>query len=559
MPRILDFPLDQIQISNERRPAWQILIYDINTSGDTINDIVLQTKSASPPTLGANVGPRDFTADTFSASIEEVAGDYATQGVSGTTITLSVDNPNGVFLPFNTIAAPLSDGRWLKRGNVLVIKEGDERIPIADWKTTFTGQFVGQAGTLRSRVPNAPAGLLTIKAVDRSIPFLKYENTSPEFGIGTSYLTMGTTVATGSDMGLDSDEVDLSGWGSETAAQPTQFIDEPPLVSLANLMFPSGFLPIFTGEGVLTQQQANTTALADRTYLNDDIFVDVDQPFSDISPPNSVEVIGLDGVMSKVVQETQVLSKLTLTLGYFTQDEEEDIFWSDDHTQLAQNVTARTLKSVNGGLSVLGGGETFTPIAAPSSLEGFIGMKGEFSTGFAPWLIVWLLIEYVALSWVPDVVITVGFGASSGETINVGSASAALALSAALVIMTKIGRGIYEFVGEPFEYVLKEIRGIAELGVLLSQDVIRLTIENHLCNTQALVDAAARDVLFLQQARGNPRVFTMYHDLRLLPLDIFQMVDGRNYMIDKISRMLKRGQDVVATVNAFETTAGLLP
>lgn len=553
MARSLIADLDIIQTRKDgRRPAFKVEVYDIRSGGDTIGDIVRGL------TLAADTGPRDFTDDVVSVSITEQAGDIVESGVAGTSVSLVVADPNNQFDPFNTIGSPSGLGRWLRRGNVIRIYEGDTRVPEADWPITFTGVLQGQAGTRENRNPDAGARRLTIKAVDRSSGFLRYKNTSDEFDIGNTYLDAATDIAT-IDMGLDLDELDFAGFGSYATLQPFSFVDEEPLVSIARLMMVDGFLPKFDGEGKLTQTQPLLIASPDRVYTDDGLFEEIDRPFSEISPTNRVTVIGLDGNLSKASQPRQELLRISLTTGYFNQDEDVTEFWSEDRTLLAENVTAKVEKSVNGGLSALGGDETFTFIPAPNGLEGTIGAVLSIESGFAPWLIVFLTVTYIALSWVPDEVVTVGFGANTGITINVGSAAAAIALAAALFIMSKIGRGVYVYEGEPFEYVLAEIREIAEISGILAADRIEVTIENHLIQTSAQAAALARDVLFEQQARGNPRSIRMLHDLRLEPHDVFRTTSNRLFVVDKVQRTLQRGLPTIATVDVFESTEGLNP
>lgn len=552
MARPLTADLDAIQTSiTGRRSAYKVEIFDVRSTVDTIGFIVREL------TLQALTGPRDFTADVESVTFEEVASDYNDLGLAPTTIMLRVTDPNSQFDPFLN-PAPL-DGRWLRRGNVVRITEGDDRVPENDWVVTFTGELQGQAGVSIDR--NDPAGsrILTMAASDRMAGFLKFPSISDDFAIGVTYLFMINDIAT-TDMAMDSDEINLVGVAGQTAPWPVQFVDEPPMVSIARLMQPDGFIPKFDGNGKLTQTQGLALSSPDRTYFNDDIFVSAVRPFNEISPANSVLVIGLDGVMSEVEQPQQPLAELTITTGFFTQDETVDVFWSDDHTLLAKSVSAKKIRSVNGGLTALGAGENFTAIAAPAAAAGAsIGFSVEFTTGFAPWLIIFLVVTYIVLSWIPDTVVVFGFIGSSGFTINVGASVAAIALGAALIIMTMIGRGVYSFQGIPFEFVFKEIKAIAEIAGTLAQNRIRIEVENHLITTQANADQIAADVLLLEQAKGAPRNFTMIHDLRLEPNDVFQTQDLKLFLIQKISRTIRRGVPTIATVEAFDSTQTVAP
>jgi hypothetical protein len=551
--RSLSADLDIVQIRAERKPAFKVLVYDVRSSSDTIGLVVRQQTSATPPTLNALTGPRDFTNDVESVSIEEVAGNYVDPGIAASTVTLQIVDPNNLFDPFLTKADPTSDGRWLRAGNVVQIIEGDEDVDEDDWEITFTGEIIGQAGVARSRAVGRGAADITVKAVGREVGFLRYNQVSEEFGQGAAYLTVANTLAT-NDMGLDSDEVDLSGWGTQTNSHLSlQFVDEPALVSIAKLMFIDGFMPRFNGFGVLTNSQGLITQSPKRVYFNFNLFQILERPFNETAPPNMVTVRGLDADLSKIIQEPQELATISITTGYFTQNEEKKVLWSDDMSLLAENIRLIALRSVNGGLNGLGGGEDFTVIPAASPLQGTVGAVIEFSTGFAPWLIVILLVVYIVLAAIPDEVALV-------LTIPVGRIIQAITLSAALIIMTKIGRGDYVLVGEPFEMVYEEIRGIAKITGTLAQDLDEIIIDNHLVQNQADADSSARNVLFRQQVRRNERRVQMLHDLRLEVDDVFETPDARRYLIERISRVLSRRSDeVVANLSCFEVTEGVLP
>jgi hypothetical protein len=211
--------------------------------------------------------------------------------------------------------------------------------------------------------------------------------------------------------------------------------------------------------------------------------------------------------------------------------------------------------SVNGGLNKLGNEEDFTFIAAPPDGEGTTAVVIEISTGFFGGLLIYIAIIYLIYAVIPDTVISL-FG---GITISVGRLIQAICMILMMLIMTKVGRGKYAFYGEPFEYVFKEIRAVAKVEGTLSADINEVEIQNHFIQTQSDADDAARDVLFRQQIRANPRSVTMLHDLRLVPDDIFERESGRQYLIGEIGRTLTRNptSGVSADVTAYEVTEGL--
>ncbi|MCP4251075.1 MAG: hypothetical protein GY778_28895, partial [bacterium] len=192
MPRSLDSTLDALQQAAERRePAFQVLVYDIrSTSNDatptTINDVVLSNVSSTPPVLPEIAGPRDFTNDVVEVAINEMAGDYVDQGVSSSALGFTVSDPSGELDPVGNPAP--EEGRWLRQGNVVVIREGDRQVDQSLWPITFTGPIVGQPGQDRNRTNGRSQ--LTAKCNDRTAFFLNGTATTENFPQNTSYLDM---------------------------------------------------------------------------------------------------------------------------------------------------------------------------------------------------------------------------------------------------------------------------------------------------------------------------------------------------------------------------------
>jgi len=564
--RLLSPNLNQIMLhASDRQPTWQVLIYDVRSTTDTIGDIVRLNLNETG-SLEALTGPVDFTEFVTTMTVNEQRGDYVNGGIAATAVDITIVDPAGTmdtlplinFTPADAEWALLL-GRFFRKGNVVVVRLGDARIDSEEWPTIFTGEIAGQAGRSRGRTPDARS-YTQFKALSRDARFTQFPRTSTTFTIGNTLLSVAQTVAE-EEMGLDLEEIDLSGWGTALIAHQTvQLVEETPMSMLAKIMFGDGFMPRFTGYGQLTQTSSTITGIPERVYETLDLSISIDRPFSEVEQPNTVRVLGLGAVMEKVVQPNQTLATADVTTGFFANNEEIKVYWSDDHTIMSQNSQAKILKGVNQGISVLGGGEEFEFIPAPGVATGDIGVIITIDTGFAPYLVVYLLVEYVILAAVPDEVIVEGYIASFGFTINVGGIAQAAFLAAALYIMTKIGRGQYEFKGEPIEWVFPEIRAEAYILGTSEFDANALEIENHFISTQAEGDNAARNTLFLLQAEENERTITMIHDLMLEPDDIFEVPSGQRYLIDTISYTLVRDASaaVRATLKCFEVTPGVL-
>jgi hypothetical protein len=558
MPRNLSYNLDHIMTdATKRQPDWVVRIYDVRSTLDTINDVVL-FNAFGTGFLDPLTGPRDFTADVQSIQVRERRGDYVNGGVQSSEVRLSIVDETGLFDPLliidmNPASAEYQNavGRFLRAGNVVVVILGDSRVDMGEWPTIFTGAITGQVGRARSR-SDGPKSTMTVRALGREARFLQYNRTSNSFGTAESFKNAATNIAQ-NEMGLDADEIDFGTWGSQNFQHKSvQFVEEPPLVMIAQLMFPDGLLPKFDGRGILTHVTSLITGAPDRVYENLDVIRHLDRPLADIEQPNCVTVVGLDKNLTKISQPPgQRLRTLELTTGFFASDEEVTVYWTDDQTLVAEDIEPRVLKSV--AIGIFGGGEEFTEIPAPGPGGGSIGIILTISTGFAPWVATFFLLTYVLLALIPDEV-AVFF------TIPFGRVIQAIALAAAVYIMTQIGRGSYEFLGTPIEYVYKEIRETACDDGKTVFDGNTIEIQNHLINTSADAVNAAKNTLFLLQAEENVRSGQMLHDLRLEPDDIFEIPGNQTYLIDEISYTLIRNPARVqrATVKCFETTPGVL-
>jgi hypothetical protein len=77
------------------------------------------------------------------------------------------------------------------------------------------------------------------------------------------------------DMGLSEDELNLpSSFGTTlTSHRSTQLVDESPLVAIAKILFVSGQLPRFDGDGRLSITDGQVTKAPVRVYANDEIIL----------------------------------------------------------------------------------------------------------------------------------------------------------------------------------------------------------------------------------------------------------------------------------------------
>ena len=551
MARVLTNAMREVMFSERVMPQFVIEIYDIRSGENSVRDIIIGN------TLSTTTGPRNMTADVQSATVTETAGDFSANGIGSTALTMQFKTTSDLFSNNALLADPTGDARWLRRGNFVRVYEGDAQVDFSEWPITFSGVLIGTVGFSETRLSGGDR-FYTMQAVGREVGFLKNNRTSDQFLAGTSYNAMATDIAL-TDMGLDADEVSFSNWGSTTSNLSQQLVDQSPLVSIAQIMFTDGLSPRFNGEGILTDTSGLVTQPSVWVYEDDTMIGNIEQPFTNVNPPNVVIVVGLNNELTEVTHPRQVVATLNITTGYFTSGESNDVFWRDDHRLLARNVTLMVRKAVSGGIARLFGFPE--KMALIPSVEGFgslpgvsIGANLTVGTGFVSWVLVSLAVAYLAASYIPDTVVAFGGGA----TVPVGRPIQAAILIQILLIMSRIGRGVYDFMGDPFEYVYAEISGEARVANISVEDEVLLEIENHLLGSQAIVNAAARDVLFRKQAENHPRTLTMRRDLYLEIDDVFELPGDRKFLITSISRTLAReASSGFMSVGALEITDGL--
>jgi len=556
MARALSPDLDAIQTSEHREPGYQILIYDLrSTSNETtptrINDVVL-FNVGSGPVLPSIVGPRDFTAECSEIQITEVAGDYPANGVAASSLTFIIQDP-GQFLDPVESPAP-ADGRWLRQGNVVVIHEGDHQVDPSSWPMTFTGKIQGQPG--QSFIIQEPTSQLDCRASSREVDFLRYLDTSRNYLQGETFDAIISDLAQ-SRMGLDVDELNLSTIALRTTSfLSTQFVSESPLISIAKVLFPDGQMPHFEGDGRLGITTGSITKGPARTYIEALEQVNVARPILDFNGVNEVEILGLDPSMDQIIQQRQALARASITTGFFAGAEEIPVQWSDDKTQQAVNTQLEVESSIADGIYNFGSEDyiEFT-LSDGGALEGIIEVDGGIGLGLA-------ILAAVAGIWVAAHFIPDGSTAPGGPTVPIGRVVEGAAGQVIMSLLTAIGRGQYVVTGEPYEYVFREIRSVARVKGIRSEDVQALTVENHMVNSQADADSIAEIVLRRERAKQNTRTIQMIHDLKLEPDDVLQIgagADQRRYMIQQIQRTLRAGGSALATLQCFEVTPGVRP
>lgn len=550
MSRVLTNAMDTEVLRDIRARAWRFYIFDVvSTKADsipkTINDVVLGT---------AITIRTEFTNQIESVSFTERGSNTADGTLGSVSIRFEFADETGIFDPVDG-----TQKKFLQPGNVVQVIEGFTGVDEADWVKTFTGKIIGRAG--RTNIKRDKSGTLSVSAEDRMATALKNTATSVAFIQSTSYEFMMNSIIT-NKMGLQIGEFDLQNVGAAvfTSQATTQFVDESPVVSVSKILFTQGFVPRFGGDGKLGVTQMTIEKGSARTYVDDDIFEDIARPENLNSTINHVEVKGLNSLMTRIFQNSGRVATAGITQGFFAGDSSIRVQFSDDETIFVNNAKLRILKSMTGTLIPFGKEEELKIVVTDTdslvpSLQGATSGRIEVSGAFYAPLVIVLFAGRIASSFIPDG--NVGF--IGGSTIPIGRIVEGVIAIQTAIIMSTIGTGDYEILGEPYEYAFEELRGIAEVAFTLPIDRIMLEIVNHLLDAQALVDAAALRELKLIRKRANQVTFEMRHDLRIEADDKFVRDTSRSYIVSQIDRTISRGRPDFATVQTFETTTGINP
>jgi len=553
MARALDATLDSLILNAEhRRPAYEILIYDIrSTEGDPnptlINDIV-KLNNPTPPSIPTIVGPLEFTPFVDELRVTETSGDYTKAGVAASSLAFTVPlaNETEVFDPLSGE----DESRWLRQRNVVVLREGDQAVDREFWPITFTGSLVGQPGYSNTERGGAPP-ILDIVCVGREVGYLRQTHTSDDFPEAVTLTTIVNSLAT--DMGLDPiEELDMPNFDSwQSCHTSLQFVDESLLTSMSRSMFPLGYMPRFLGNGKLGASDGVITKTPVRVYSDDAIIKNVNRPRVDESGERVVRIKGLSCEMSEQEQEEQALATANITMGFWASSARIKVSWSDDGSMQARDARLRILTSINDGLIPFGSEDfLLTTIQSDGgSTDGVIAIDVLLALK----LLVTVGAILGAFS-IPDHTTLPG-----APTTPVGSIIQGGVLTIVNQLLLRAGNGQYEIVGRPFEYIFKEVVGVAQVKGDFPDEENELIIENHMITSQSMANEVAVRELKRMRAKVNLRNVDALHDLKLEPDDVFEDAQGSRYFITSINRTIGRSFSPRAQYTCFETTQGVIP
>ncbi len=443
----------------------------------------------------------------------------------------------------------------IEDGVIVRILIGDRRVVRADWTPIFTGTFRGRPGDDPGTRSTTTEGL-TATAYGREERFMSMAPiTTDSFPGPVDVGQIAYEIARG-PMGLGQNEILFGAMGFQTLHVTNQIVGLPPLQALYECMFPAGKKPKFDAMGCLTAVDVNLDKPAVRIYSNLSTVV-----HSVIATPNDVEVNnqvilrGLDHVMTKVVQDAQLLSSVPITTGFFDSSFDRAEYYSQDHTQRAQDTYVNTKKKIkwakakwtevdefHGRLSI----DTHYLAAVREIIFG-VYLAAQAS-------IIAIDLYFQEQTGAVGLVVSI-FGAEVEIALATLRAAlqttAQVALAGLLWAMNYIGNGEYEIWGSPFEYVYQELVSDNRLVGLDASELRAYDYRNDFISQMSDLDTIGRERLRREMAKNQTYEIKLLDD-PLLEVDDVIEIDGSRYYITTTDRTLQRGGDQILTLTTWK-------
>lgn len=506
--------LDQIAQSDRRYPRFKVWFHNPRCSSMT--QVATGTYTAVP-----------FDASPFveSVSYEENIGYENSENPSTTRIQLRLRRHprTGVNIRRGLI----------EDGVIVQVFTGDGLVSPDEWILIFTGVFRGRPGD----DPGTPADKsegLTATAHGREEGFLNLMVTTDAFPVDVDMGVMANAIAQDPlMMGLSMDEVLFGVQGFESKHVTNQIVDTNCLTALYQLGFTVGKKPKFDSYGRLRFVDVNLDKPAARIYADRALFKSIKATPNEIEVNNSVVMKGLAAILTKAKGENQLIDTFEAITGFFDSSFKEDKYYSQDHSQRAENTSLHTKHKI------------WFSDADWDEVDEFHGRVDiDCRTLYDARLIIF--VTYLALEIavtaldlamdsggqeVSDMVIITSTGPT---TVAVWRAIlhtlSLVALAGLLWSMQFIGRGSYEIWGQPFEFVYQELMVRAKkTGIDLPQ-LREIEYRNDFISDVDTLEELALAHLRREMLKNQTYEVVMLYDPLIEVDDIIEIAGERHYV-----------------------------
>lgn len=522
--------LNQIAQSNVRWPKHRVLLH--NPRCTTPTHVATDTFT---------IPPLDITAFVESLKYDENMGHE------------NLDNPSSTKISLVLRRHPTS-GQVIRRGliedGVIVqVFTGDVTVAPEDWTCIFTGTFRGRPGDDPGTPADSSEGL-TATAFGREERFLNLEVTTDPFPADTDLGAMAFHVAQ-EKMGLTMDEILFGALGFESKHFTNQLVEMKALNALYQLGFPVGKKPKFDARGRLRFVDVDLDKPAARLYTNRALFRSIKSTPNEIEVNNSVVIRGLSAILTKAKGEVQLIDTFEAITGFFDDVFREDKYYSQDHSQRAEDTYLVTKHAISWSRAVW------------EEVDEFHGRVDiDCHTLFAARLIIFVtfLVSEMTIAAIDLLyqesggITTSFFDLASGDSIPELRFSlkvlSQIALAGLLWSMQFIGRGSYEIWGAPFEFVYQELMVRMKMIGLDKSELREIEFRNDFISDTETCQAVAYRQLRREMLKNQTVTIEMMDDPLLETDDIID-VCGLRFYITGISRDLRANAAPVMTLTCW--------
>jgi hypothetical protein len=445
---------------------------------------------------------------------------------------------------------------WIEDGVIVQIRQGDLRIAPSDWIPIFTGTFRGRPGD-NPGVPSDLSEGFNATAYGREERFLNLSVTTDKFPQNVDLGDMLVAIAQ-NHMGLGQNEILIGSQGFESKHLTNQIVEHPALTTLWELLFPVGKKPKFDSMGRLVAVDVNLNKPATRIYTDGNTLImsKVNNP-NEVEVNNSVVLRGLEHNLSKSIQEQQLLTEFEAVTGFFDESYDEQIYYSQDRSQRADDTFLVTKKKIK--WSSADWSET-------DEFSGHVSIDTHYLADARTIIFVTYVVSEVFVALLDFLMQT--FGTTVANFVIIPPSTtvatlreiihviAVLAMAGLIWAMQFVGRGKYEVHGKPFEYVYRELVSRHQLTGLEPEQVRETEYRNDFVSDMVTLDTLAEEHLRRELVKDQIVTITLVDDPVLEVDDVIETAEGDRFYIVSVKKELRREGRPTMTLSCWQIASG---
>ena len=527
--------MDRAIQSLDRAPAWRVWLWNPNRT--TIGAVV----------RGESRSPRyDLTPWVIDASISENIAFENSEDASASSARL--------ILRRDREATPIPiDFTTLVSGAPVRIYWGDSRVVERLWVPVFTGVIWGSPSYVE-RSAEEPDQRITVELADRSVLYSNRKVVSRHYvrGVDIGKAAVETAIE---HCELDRREIRFGSLGYAIGHEQAQLVDIEVLSGLAQMLFVVGRRPKFDSEGFLSAADADLDKAPARVYTDDRFIVRAERNETGTAQNNSVRVLGIDSVQTKIVEREKRLAHGTLTAGFFQTEINHRIAFSEASGEAEGGRRARNTRAVFSsqtlGSLVFGDDPDWVPTIEADGETVFEG-RIQAATGYDVALRSALIFQYVGFrTAMAQIDLEVPGNLQAYQQLELVTAGLIAAIFASL---TELGTLDFEIYGEPFQLVLQQIASTAQLSGVATENIREIEFRNDWLYDREYMDGIAKELLRREIAKSWSYEIEMADD-PLLEADDVIALGGANgterHYIERIERRFGGNADGTMRVRTW--------